>query len=406
MKHLISFAIFVSLIFGSSTCLAKSGIFKTINLLGTQQECSDKINVSSMKKACQRKENWGKSIYKCKYKCPKGQKCKKGKGKTYIATKARVCNSDGEKKGYYLNSCSGERIEAKSLKKACGKKKAKGQVVVKCKNGKEKKRQSCSSAKNNKGKYETRVFVNKCGGKVAKKNRREIRRNLNKACRTGKYNGKVLVKCTNKCVKRKGIFDCQKRAWIEKERALCGGDKKKAEIKNCTEEQSQDIADAYKSAKKELSPIINQMKKFLENPNKKIKDFAHNPNMGKKKKEELIKHVKKALKNAEQIQKRLDKKPKFECVGDQKGLCGKGYEAYVSISRKKSQYCNSFFTERDGATGRGRTIAHELSHNVGTRDHTYSQDEIKDIKWWNNASSFNTWMKHGKFCIPGWKDCF
>ena len=51
MKHLISFAIFVSLIFGSSTCLAKSGIFKTINLLGTQQECSDEINVSSMKKA-------------------------------------------------------------------------------------------------------------------------------------------------------------------------------------------------------------------------------------------------------------------------------------------------------------------------------------------------------------------
>ena len=102
----------------------------------------------------------------------------------------------------------------------------------------------------------------------------------------------------------------------------------------------------------------------------------------------------------------MDKKPKFECVGDQKGLCGKGYEAYVSISRKKSQYCHSFFTERDGVTGRGRTIAHELSHNVGTRDHTYSQDEIKDVKWWNNASSFNTWMKHGKFCIPGWKDCF
>ena len=157
-------------------------------------------------------------------------------------------------------------------------------MVVKCKNGKEKKRQSCSSAKNNKGKYETRVFVNKCGGKVAKKNRREIRRNLNKACRTGKYNGKVLVKCTNKCVKRKGIFNCQKRAWIEKERALCGGDKKRKQKSKTARKNNRKILQTPTKAQRKNSPHHQPDEKFLENPNKKIKDFAHNPNMGKRKK--------------------------------------------------------------------------------------------------------------------------
>ena len=123
----------------------------------------------------------------CKLQCPKSEPCNGKSDKKWIVEDTRVCNQDGDRKGYYVNDCAGKALNVKSFKKACAKKAAKGESVVKCRNGKVIKRKSCASAKNNKGKYETRVFVNKCGGKVAKKNRREIRRNLGKACRTKNF---------------------------------------------------------------------------------------------------------------------------------------------------------------------------------------------------------------------------
>ena len=120
----------------------------------------------------------------------------------------------------------------------------------------------------------------------------------------------------------------------------------------------------------------------------------------------MIKHVKKALKNAEQIQKDWTKNPSLNVSVIKKDYVAKVMRR-MSLSVEKNPNIVIHFSRNEMVQReRGRTIAHELSHNVGTRDHTYSQDEIKDVKWWNNASSFNTWMKHGKFCIPGWKDCF
>ena len=105
----------------------------------------------------------------CKLQCPKSEPCNGKSDKKWIVEDTRVCNQDGDRKGYYVNDCAGKALNVKKLQKACAKKAAKGESVVKCRNGKVIKRKSCASAKNNKGKYETRVFVNKCGGKVAKR---------------------------------------------------------------------------------------------------------------------------------------------------------------------------------------------------------------------------------------------
>ena len=150
--YLAAVALLVLLAGVSHSAFAKSAIFTKIKSLGTKKQCSQKTVHSSLNKACKSKKNWGKKVYKCKYKCPKGEKCKKGKGKKWILSSARLCNADGQKKGYYLKSCAGKSINAKSLKKACAQESAKGKVVVYCKQGVEKKRQPCSSTQNNESK--------------------------------------------------------------------------------------------------------------------------------------------------------------------------------------------------------------------------------------------------------------
>ena len=77
---------------------------------------------------------------------------------------------------------------------------------------------------------------------------------------------------------------------------------------------------------------------------------------------------------------------------------------------KKSYYCDRFFSDTQTVQDRSGTLIHELSHQVGTVDLTYTPSDIKNIDWWKNAKTFDSWIDYFdneiRFCIPGWKIVF
>lgn len=395
--------------FFTHSAWAKKAIFSNTYNSGVDTFCENQLPEKTLKKACKSGNYPGKKIYQCKFQCPTYQKCsgKNPSEKKWITTKkTRICNSDGKRKGYYINSCAGDRLDVKTFKKACAKKEAKGKRVVLCKDGEVKKSETCPSAKNNDSeKFETRVFVNKCGGEVATKNGREIKRNLSKACRTGKFDGKSLVKCKNKCTSRSG-FKCSQRTWIEQKKVICSASKKAAKIKSCDEEQTKKISGSYNLGKEKMEQLINQMNSWLDDSDNQISLYA-DEEYDKKAKKKIVKQVKKALKKAKKIKKQLGKKPIFYCKG-LSGTCAKDdVHAFVRGTGKKVNFCDSFFSKEKEK--RASYLVHELSHHAGTKDFTYDISSIKNVKWWKNASTFDNWTNfNGKvhFCVPGFKNCF
>ena len=393
----------LSLLFAINA-LAEKKVFKSYK---SGEICTQATRYKSIKKACRAKNPPEGVIYECKKKCVKRKrlKCKKHEWKIHDQGQ---CSKNKEKKGYYVENCGGSAINAKSLKKACAQKKAKGKTVVFCKNGKEKRRQTCSSAKNNEStKNQTRVFINKCGGKIAKsKSGRDISLNLNKACRSGNYKNKALVRCNNKCTKRTGL-KCQRWTWIEKERKICGSKKTNAKIKSCNESETKAILNAYKKAASKVRKIKNTAQGFISNTDRYLSQ--RKITMTKKEKSKNITMTRKSISKFNKILTMLNKrKSKFICPGNSKECTGA--LAYTFNLKKALEFCPGFFTAdndtNDIKLDQIGTLVHEYSHNAGTDDITYDRDEIQKIDWSNNAETYEAWVEGGDFCIPGFeKNC-
>lgn len=406
---LIKLCLFISIVSVSRDVLAEKKVFTDYD--AKNDICKSSTKHSSIKKACKSKSPPKNKIYECKKKCLKRKflGCKKHEWKL---KKVGQCSKDGEKKGYYVGTCGGTPIKATSMKKACAAKAAKGNTVVYCKNGKEKKRQACSSAKNNDSdKYETKVFITKCGGKniATSKNGKPITRNINKACKTGKYNDKTLVRCKNKCTKRKGL-KCKKKTWIEKEKKICGKNKSTAKVMNCNENETRAILTAYKNAATNVKMVKKAAEKFIRNPDKYFSDRGIS--VKEKQKKTILGRAKKSKDNLGKILQMLNKKKsKFYCPGESKS-CQGAYAYTFQTRNKKLWFCPGFFTSADD-TGDVKldqigTLVHEYSHNKGsgTDDLEYSREKIKNVDWSNNGETYEAWVEAKDFCVPGYdKEC-
>ena len=380
----------------------KSKVFKKID---SNKICHNATNFKNIQKACSARSFPKGEIYECYDRCleKKGRKCKKYEWKLM---KAAYCNSDGKEKGYYLGYCGGSPVAAKSLRKSCAYQIAKGKTVVYCKRGKEIKRINCPSASSNQStKKETKVFIEKCGGKIAtNKNRKPITRNIGKACKTKKYKNKTLIQCKNKCVRRSGS-KCKKYNWMEVKKFVCGKNNKKINLKGCNEQERKIISESYKIGTKNLRVVRNQISKFLKNPSKYFK--SKNLTLSKTQKKDVIRKSKVALKKIKGIFKIVNKKrSNFICPG-MDGSCGGGTQAYERLFKiNDSSFCPTFFTNYTRKQQAGILI-HEYSHNVKTKDLTYTKEKIKDVDWGINASTYNNWIERGEFCLPGFdKKCF
>ena len=402
MRRELGVILAVLVSFGVGTAVAaEKAVFTNYS---SSKGCTGKTSHKSLRKACKSGKYNGTQVYECKKKCTKrkGLKCVKREWKH---TDGRLCNSDGDRKGIYLTSCAGKRLDAKSMKKACALSSAKGETVVKCKRGKETKRRACASAANNDSEdYETGVFIDKCGGKKAKKaNGKAIKRNLRKACKIDAYQGKSLVKCKNKCTKRKGL-KCVRRTWQELSRVVCNDDNKVVKLKTCNETQASEIAQARTLARKRLKKIIKSMNTYIKNPSKFYSTYGDPSSRSSSDKARDLVWVKKSLGIAKSVRKKIKSmKSKYVCEGNG-GTCGEGgANAHtMSYKRHKVSFCNGYLAmsvERKAAV-----LAHEISHNFKTDDLEYERSKIKDVEWWNNAETYEMWVEEKRLCIPGY-DC-
>ena len=89
----------------------------------------EELDYNSAKKACKSGDFPGETIVTCK---------NNGKEKD-----RRVCNSDGEKNAIYLGSCGGEIVDFNTLNKACDSGNYSGELLVRCKRGRESKHKQC-----------------------------------------------------------------------------------------------------------------------------------------------------------------------------------------------------------------------------------------------------------------------
>ena len=397
MVHFVLLS-FIS-IFSTAEGFAESALFK--------KKCKAKISkYKSLSKACSSGEYDGQKIYKCKKKCKKrkGFKCKEWE---WDSKQLRVCNSDGEKKGYYIGTCAGKNLNASSWKKACAQKNAKGQTVVYCKKGKEKKRQTCSSTTNNDSKKnETRVFIEKCGGSQAKKkNGKPIKTNLSKACKQNNLKNKVLVRCNNTCMKRSGL-KCVKWTWKEKKRAICGANKKVSNMKTCNETQAAELARARTDAIKDISNVIVSMESFIKNPQNYYSKNKGESSFSKKQKSTALEYMKKAKKTAGKIRSSIKTKTtKLICQGNKSSdnSCSSGSNAHaLRVIKRRIWFCSNWLGFSDYR--KAAVFIHEYSHHHMTNDITYDRSKLKNIKWHKNAETYEMWAEDNKICIPGY-DC-
>ena len=220
---------------------------------------------------------------------------------------------------------------------------AKGKTVVRCKLGKEVKRQACASARNTDGeRLDTRVFLEKCGGRIAKKARgKDVRRNLKTACRMKDYKGKTLVRCASNCTEREGL-KCTQRTWKEKKRVTCNDVGKTVNLKHCNEKQGKAIAEARTMARKRLKKVIASMAAFLERPALFYKSYGKGKKRSKKLQRRDKSWVRKSLDIARKTRKKIAEMPsKYICQGNS-GYCGRGSaNAHtMSFERHHINFCH------------------------------------------------------------------
>jgi hypothetical protein len=309
MKTKIIFYTILSLIlivFTSTLVFAKDAYLDSCS--GT------KLNYNSAKKACKSGKYPGQTIVTCK-----------NNGKQ---TDKRTCNSDGEKKGVYLDNCGGPATGFNDLKKACKSEDYFGELLVKCKKGEVKKRMQCEAADKDDDKVV--IFKDKCGSDETVEGR-----NLLKACKNN--TGTVLVKCKRK---GKGTF------WKEKKSRYCQGKKDRFKIRNCSPTERDTLISDYELAEARVDVVLGELENELE----------HNQDMDKK----LRKKMEKVRKKLEKIQRAMDRPRTYVCKAN-KNLCGKSV-AHTLPTGKKVKICDEYF-KKQLQIERASIIVHEISHH-------------------------------------------
>lgn len=272
------------------------------------------MKYDSAKKACKSGNYPGQTIFTSK---------KNGK-----RTDKRICNSDGEKKGVYLDTYAGLETGFKDLKKACKSEDYFGKLLVKCKKGEEKKRMQCEAADKDDDKVV--IFKNKCGSDKTFEGR-----NLKKACKNN--TGTVLVKCKRK---GKGTF------WKEKKSLYCQGKKDRFKFKSCSPAERETLINDYELAEARVDVVLGELEYELE----------HNQDMDKK----LRKKMEKVRKKLEKIQRAMDRPRTYVCKAN-KNMCGKAV-AHTLPTGKKVKVCDEYFA-KTLQIERASIIVHEISHH-------------------------------------------
>lgn len=311
MRTRIALLIFIAFIFSlpPSNAFAKSAF---------QGGCSGtKLDFSNAKKACASGDFPGETIFTCK---------KNGK-----QTDRRTCNSDGAKKGVYINNCSGTATGFSSLKKACQSEAHFGELLVKCKKGEEKNRMQCESAESDDDKVV--IFKNNCGSGNTIEGR-----NLKKACKNNV--GETLVKC-----KRKNNI------WKEKKMMLCQGKKDRFKVKKCSPTEQATLFSDYEFAEGRVDTVLAEVEAEL----------ANNQGMDKKLRNKMA-VVRRKL---EKIQTAMDRPRTYICRAN-KNLCSRA-NAFTP-GRRNVKLCIGYFA-KSTQDERASILVHEISHHkTGTND--------------------------------------
>lgn len=269
-------------------------------------------NYKSAKKACKSGNYPGQTIVTCN---------KKGKLKDH-----RVCNSSGKRKGIFVGSCGGQVTGHGTLKKGCQSGNYNGQLLVKCKNGVERKRMECMSASSNDPKVV--LFKNSCGS-----DERINGKNLKKACKNKP--GELLVKC-----KKKGNI------WKEKKAMMCEGRKDRFKIKKCTSNERATLISDYVIAESRVDIVLADVENTLDGSvsmNKKVR--------GK------METVRRKL---EKIQTAMDRPRTYVCKANKK-KCG-GANAHTLFTGHKVKLCDYYFS-KSSQMERASILVHEISHH-------------------------------------------
>jgi hypothetical protein len=368
-----AYALGLSILLASSASIAKKKVF-------TDNQCTKETKYRTGKKACKSGSYAGKTIYECKLK----RNRKFGDSTAHWRThKTFTCSADKSKKGVYVNGCDGKNTGYTSLKKACGDSAYTGKTLYRCKYGKQKEKRECEGRRgDSKDDKKHAIFENTCRGKHI-----SDKRSLSKVCKSN--SGKLLVRCKNKCVKRKG-FKCTKRAWTQVKSMTCsssGGSK--IQIKHCTPSEQATLVGDFKKARTQISALESTVEESLKKSHSK----------------RTTKRLKKALKKIGKVEKRLKGTIKVSCR-DEKGICKTrtGAHTFPLIGRG-FKVCRSWFDM--GADDRAAVIIHELMHKTGCSDKQYwdksSNPPTDSYRWHNIASTYDYWITEG-FCVPG-EDC-
>ena len=231
-------------------------------------------------------------------------------------------------------------------------------------------------------------FIDKCGGKKVKA------LTLNGACK--KNLGKTIVKCKNKCTKRKGL-KCKERTWKLKKSKTCGlntGSKRnRFKTRKCNEREIATLVADYADAKRRATRV------------KRGVDAERKKKHSKSTKRRLDRVARKMNK----ILKMLNKKVTITCK-DEKGMCKKANAHTVMWLGRGMRACSGYF-ECGNQDYRAAVIVHELAHKAGANDKRYfsgcstgpSASPPTNIDWSKIADSYEYWARFG-FCIPG-KTC-
>ncbi len=287
---------------------------KTVRL----NDCSGtQLSFKSAKAACKSGNHPGQTIVKCN---------NKGKIKD-----TRRCSTDGQKKGVYEDSCTGTPTGFKDLLKACKSGGHFGKLLVKCKNGEEKKRMQCESSGMSFKK--TVIFKDKCGGDPVSG------KDLKKACKTNI--GETLVKCARK-----------DNIWKEKKSMLCHGKKDRFKFKLCSPTERQTLIGDYQWAEGRVDTVLTDLDNW----------FASNPTVDNK----LRKKMEKVQKKLRKIQTAMDRPRTYVCRAN-KNRCRKA-NAHTMWTGHNVKICDRYFF-KSGQPERGSILVHEISHHkVETND--------------------------------------
>lgn len=278
-----------------------------------RNSCSgDKLSYNTAKKACKSGDFPGETIVTCN---------NKGKEKD-----RRICNSDGEKKGVYVGTCSGTATGFTNLKKACQSESHFGDLLVKCKKGKEKSRMQCESADDDDDKVV--LFKEACGSGETVDGR-----NLLKACKNNP--GETLVKCKKK-----------KNIWKAKKSMLCGGKKDRVKIKHCSPAERNTLISDYDIAEERVDVALADVEAALKT--------GEGMDKAMRRKMEVVR------KKLEKIQTAMDRPRTYVCKAN-KNLCS-GANAHTMLSGRKVKICDNYF-DKSSVSERASILVHEISHH-------------------------------------------